>query len=172
MGTSFPNFQLGLAAPRELRGPCAGDGLPHKFIRSISNRKTEIGVRVRKRWRRRRGWGWRVSRCLVGNLRWARLPVGTGHVMLASIPSPRLYSQLPAEGRASPSEIRPMVAEPGENKVREIYELLPKLNCGACGYSSCWECARAIASGLAPPDACRVAGRSLSPQIQRILTKR
>jgi len=43
-----------------------------------------------------------------------------------------------------------------ERKVREIYELLPKRDCGACGYGSCYECAIAIAKGEATLDTCKV----------------
>ena len=40
-------------------------------------------------------------------------------------------------------------------KTREIYELLPKLNCGLCGFSSCGQFARAVAEGRASPFGCR-----------------
>ena len=60
-----------------------------------------------------------------------------------------------------------------DEKVRQIYELLPKRDCGACGYESCYECALAIASGEAPPDACRIGivGKKIAPQIERILRR-
>ncbi len=58
-----------------------------------------------------------------------------------------------------------------DEKVRQIYELLPKRDCGACGYESCYECALAIASGEAPPDACRIVGKKIAPQIERILRR-
>ncbi len=56
-----------------------------------------------------------------------------------------------------------------DEKVRLIYELLPKRDCGACGYDSCYECAIAIANGEAPPDACRIVGKKVAPQIEKIL---
>jgi len=52
-----------------------------------------------------------------------------------------------------------------EKKVREIYELLPKRDCGACGYGSCYECAVAIAKGEATLDTCKVLSASKSHQV-------
>ncbi len=43
-------------------------------------------------------------------------------------------------------------------KVEAIFEVLPQLNCGACGYAGCEAAAQAIAEGKAPPDACVVGG--------------
>jgi len=40
-------------------------------------------------------------------------------------------------------------------KIREIYELLPKLNCGLCGFDGCGQFARAVAEGRASPFGCR-----------------
>ena len=56
-----------------------------------------------------------------------------------------------------------------DEKAEKIYELLPKRDCGACGYDSCYECALAIARGEAPPDACKIVGKKVAPQIERIL---
>jgi len=39
--------------------------------------------------------------------------------------------------------------------IRNIYEALPKLNCGLCGYGNCGQFARAVAEGKASPFACR-----------------
>jgi len=63
----------------------------------------------------------------------------------------------------------PKIRKVEDEKVQQIYDLLPKRDCGACGYESCYECAQAIASGEAPPDACRVAGKRIAPLIERIL---
>ncbi|HIP58381.1 MAG TPA: hypothetical protein EYH00_03645 [Archaeoglobus profundus] len=52
-----------------------------------------------------------------------------------------------------------------ERKVKEIYELLPKQDCGACGYESCYECARAIAKGEATLDTCKVLKTLRSRQV-------
>ena len=43
----------------------------------------------------------------------------------------------------------------GKEKRREIYEVLPKLNCGFCGFGSCVQFARAVTEGRAPPFGCR-----------------
>ena len=42
-----------------------------------------------------------------------------------------------------------------KEKIREIYELLPKLNCGFCGYGNCGQFSRAVAEGRASPFGCR-----------------
>ena len=42
-----------------------------------------------------------------------------------------------------------------KEKIREIYEVLPKLNCGLCGYGNCGQFARAVAEGKASPSGCR-----------------
>lgn len=44
-----------------------------------------------------------------------------------------------------------------DEKEEIILELLPGINCGACGYPGCDGCASAIASGDAPANACTVA---------------
>jgi len=62
--------------------------------------------------------------------------------------------------------------ETDNEKVRKIFELLPKTNCGACGYSSCIKCARAIVSGAAPPDACRIIGSKIKDDVKKILEER
>ncbi|MCD6358574.1 MAG: hypothetical protein J7L90_01270 [Dehalococcoidia bacterium] len=42
-----------------------------------------------------------------------------------------------------------------KDKIREIYEVLPKLDCGFCGFGSCGQFARAVAEGKASPFGCR-----------------
>jgi len=59
--------------------------------------------------------------------------------------------------------------EVDNEKVRKIFELFPKTNCGACGYSSCIECAKAIASRDASPDACRIIGSKIKDDVMKIL---
>ena len=44
-----------------------------------------------------------------------------------------------------------------KEKIRNIYELLPKLNCGFCGFGSCGQFARAVAEGKASPFGCQQA---------------
>jgi Na+-translocating ferredoxin:NAD+ oxidoreductase RNF subunit RnfB len=58
-----------------------------------------------------------------------------------------------------------------EEKASRIYDLLPKRDCGACGYDTCYECALAIARGEAPPDACRIVGKKVAPQIEGIVRR-
>ena len=40
-------------------------------------------------------------------------------------------------------------------KIKRIYETLPKMNCGLCGFESCAKFARAVAEGKASPFGCR-----------------
>jgi Na+-translocating ferredoxin:NAD+ oxidoreductase RNF subunit RnfB len=47
------------------------------------------------------------------------------------------------------------VATANKKEIREIYEALPKLNCGFCGYGNCGQFARAVAEGRASPFGCR-----------------
>jgi len=42
-----------------------------------------------------------------------------------------------------------------KEKIREIYQVLPKLNCGFCGFKTCGQFARAVAEGRASPFSCR-----------------
>ncbi|MCK4598281.1 hypothetical protein KAU37_00425 [Candidatus Bipolaricaulota bacterium] len=42
-----------------------------------------------------------------------------------------------------------------KEKIRKIYEALPKLNCGLCGYGNCGQFAKAVAEGRASPFGCR-----------------
>jgi Na+-translocating ferredoxin:NAD+ oxidoreductase RNF subunit RnfB len=47
------------------------------------------------------------------------------------------------------------VAVGSKEKIREIYEVLPKLDCGFCGFGSCGQFARAVAEGRTSPFGCR-----------------
>jgi len=42
-----------------------------------------------------------------------------------------------------------------KEKIREIHEALPKLNCGSCGFGTCGQFAKAVAEGRASPFCCR-----------------
>jgi len=42
-----------------------------------------------------------------------------------------------------------------KEKIKEIYEVLPKLNCGFCGFGSCGQFARAVAERRASPFGCK-----------------
>jgi Na+-translocating ferredoxin:NAD+ oxidoreductase RNF subunit RnfB len=47
-----------------------------------------------------------------------------------------------------------MVISTGD-RIRRIYEALPKMNCGLCGFESCAKFARAVAEGQVSPFGCR-----------------
>jgi len=51
----------------------------------------------------------------------------------------------------------------------EIRKQLPGINCGACGYAGCDALAKAIASGKAPHDACKVGGKTVAEKIKEYL---
>ncbi len=59
-----------------------------------------------------------------------------------------------------------------EELAQEIYSVLPKINCGACGYPTCMECAKAIVSGKVPYNACRVLKPEDHNKIKEILERR
>ena len=40
------------------------------------------------------------------------------------------------------------------SKIREIVKVLPKFNCGLCGFGNCGHYARAVAEGRASPNLC------------------
>ena len=42
-----------------------------------------------------------------------------------------------------------------KEKIRDIYEVLPQLDCGFCGFGTCGKFARAVAEGSASPFGCR-----------------
>ena len=42
-----------------------------------------------------------------------------------------------------------------KEQIRQIYEVLPKLNCVFCGFENCGQFARAVAEGRASPFGCR-----------------
>lgn len=56
-----------------------------------------------------------------------------------------------------------------DEKERLILELLPGVNCGACGYPGCDGCASAIASGRAPADACPIAKSDTHAEIEKLM---
>ncbi|MFH1710403.1 MAG: RnfABCDGE type electron transport complex subunit B [bacterium] len=56
-------------------------------------------------------------------------------------------------------------------KVEEVLNLLPRANCGACGYPSCIALAEAIIAGGADPAACKVGGESTANKIAESLGK-
>jgi Na+-translocating ferredoxin:NAD+ oxidoreductase RNF subunit RnfB len=42
-----------------------------------------------------------------------------------------------------------------KQKIRQIYETLPKLNCGLCGFGNCGQFARAVVESRASPFGCK-----------------
>jgi Na+-translocating ferredoxin:NAD+ oxidoreductase RNF subunit RnfB len=42
-----------------------------------------------------------------------------------------------------------------KDKIKRIYETLPKMNCGLCGFESCAKFAKAVAEGQVSPFGCR-----------------
>lgn len=56
-------------------------------------------------------------------------------------------------------------------RVEEVLKLLPRANCGACGYPSCAALAEAIVAGKVDPTACRVGGDSTANKISETLGK-
>jgi len=42
-----------------------------------------------------------------------------------------------------------------KDNIKRIYELLPHINCGFCGYNNCGQFAKAVAEGNASPFGCR-----------------
>ena len=51
----------------------------------------------------------------------------------------------------------------------KIYEILPKLNCRACGHNSCMDCANAIANGEERYDACRILKPHQKEKIREVI---
>jgi len=41
------------------------------------------------------------------------------------------------------------------DKIKQIYDTLPQVNCGLCGFDSCGQFAKAVADGRASPFGCR-----------------
>lgn len=54
-------------------------------------------------------------------------------------------------------------------EVTEIREVLPGLDCGACGYPGCNQLAKNIAEGEASPDSCVPGGEEVAEQIAEIM---
>jgi len=55
-----------------------------------------------------------------------------------------------------------------KEKIREIYQALPKLNCGFCGYANCGQYARAVAEGRESPYRC-IGGFYINYKLSEIL---
>lgn len=59
-----------------------------------------------------------------------------------------------------------------DEKVREIYRLLPGRSCGICGYTSCIEFARALIHDNADINLCRFLDSTTKGEIRKILERR
>ena len=55
-----------------------------------------------------------------------------------------------------------------KEKIREIYQALPKLDCGFCGYTNCGQYARAVAEDKASPYHC-IGGFYIGYKLSEIL---
>jgi hypothetical protein len=55
-----------------------------------------------------------------------------------------------------------------KEKIRKIYEVLPKLDDQQCGYRSCGEFARAVAEGKAPCYGCVSGGPEVAAEVCKI----
>ena len=56
-----------------------------------------------------------------------------------------------------------------KEKIRKIYEVLPKLNDQQCGYKTCGEFARAVAEGKAPCYGCVSGGPEVAAKVCEIM---
>jgi len=56
-----------------------------------------------------------------------------------------------------------------KQKIKDIYEVLPKLDDELCGYKTCGEFARAVAEGRAPCHGCVSGGPSVAARVCEIV---
>lgn len=56
-------------------------------------------------------------------------------------------------------------------RLEKIEELLPQLNCGACGYGGCADCARGLLEGESKPTVCPVASPESHKQLAELVGK-
>ncbi len=59
-----------------------------------------------------------------------------------------------------------------KEKIREIYEVLPKLDDQRCGYKTCGEFARAVAEGKAPCYGCVSGGPEVAAKVCEVIGER
>lgn len=57
----------------------------------------------------------------------------------------------------------------GDEKVEEVVKVLPRVNCGACGFASCRAFAEAVVKGKANPDKCKVGKEKTGEKIRQTL---
>lgn len=56
-----------------------------------------------------------------------------------------------------------------DSRVEQIFEALPGVNCGACGYAGCAAFAEAVAKGEAPTNGCPVGRKKVADEISKIM---
>ncbi len=125
------------------------------------------GFKNRKRFRRR-SFYWRY-RWRIFPWSFAQIPCAPQFPMGPYIPVYNSNAVLSSLEQTKSIYETEKVDEKTLELTRKIYSLLPKRNCGACGYNSCYDLALAIASGKERPNACRIAGNIIEPEIKRIL---
>ncbi len=59
-----------------------------------------------------------------------------------------------------------------EGIVKKIRDVLPGVNCGACGFAGCDEFAKAVVEGKAKYDGCLVGKKEVADKIAEILTNK
>ena len=59
-----------------------------------------------------------------------------------------------------------------KEKIKKIYEVLPKLDDGRCGYKTCGEFSRAVAEGKAPCYGCVTGGPEVAAKVCEIMGAR
>lgn len=62
-----------------------------------------------------------------------------------------------------------IMAVPVDEKAKDIEEILPGANCGACGYSGCAGYAKALSEGTAEPNLCAPGGEKVARAISQYL---
>jgi electron transport complex protein RnfB len=56
-------------------------------------------------------------------------------------------------------------------RIEQISSLLPGINCGACGFASCWDYAENLVCNNLPSNLCKVADESVTSEISQIVGK-
>lgn len=62
-----------------------------------------------------------------------------------------------------------IMAVPVDKKAKDIEEILPGANCGACGFSGCSGYAKALSDGEAPPNLCAPGGAEVAQKVSSYL---
>lgn len=56
-----------------------------------------------------------------------------------------------------------------DERLKKVLEILPGLNCGACGYASCEEFAKKLLEGEVPVDGCRAGGEKIAGDLKKYM---